>query len=156
MIKNLLNFILLSYLATQLISCSSQQKSYIESAEAAKQDHKYQEAISYYQKHLEKRLEAKKRPEWENPHIYLLDIGDMHLAINQPELALKKYLEAQNKNVRKELIADRIRLVASYYKENNQTETAIALLEAHNDLDPELHNLILDRMAKEIVKNVGK
>jgi tetratricopeptide (TPR) repeat protein len=123
----------------------------LEEAENTAREGNTKEAILLYQQHLEKRLAVKDRPDWENPYLYLLTIGDLELQQGNVDAALEYYQQAETKQVSKELISDRYRGVALKYESTNQLEQACTILKKYRDRDPLLFDGMLDRISKEIV-----
>lgn len=112
----------------------------------------YGKGQATYHRHMQERLSDKSRPEWENPYFYLLLIGDCYLRQGQVEQAIASYQEAQKQDVPQELVADRYRAVARWYEEHESLEKAFEFLQANRHLDPLLFDVMLDRIAKAIVK----
>lgn len=119
-------------------------------AEAYVAEVQYDKAIEEYQKHIADRLEDSARPDWENPHFYLILIGDLELKKELPEEALKRYLEAESKGVEKELVSDRIRGVAAWHEEKNDLKGAVDVLNRFREKDQFLFDSILNRLYREL------
>lgn len=134
-----------------LSSCSSELNNHKTSAEEYAKSKKYTEAIAAYQKHIDARLKVKKRPEWENPYIYLLDIGDIYLEQGDVESALKNYELAEKRDVKQAYVNEHYRAVAAWYEKNGDLKKSLQILKDYSDRDPELFNMIMDRIAKQIV-----
>lgn len=117
---------------------------------------KYEEAIQEYRNHIQDRLSIADRPEWENPYIYLLDIGDIYLEQGNVDDALATYKEASEHEVKKCYIADRYRYVANWYANKGEIQAALKLLEEHREEDPLLFDLMLDRLARQLVEEEDK
>lgn len=115
-------------------------------------EEKYPEAIKELEKHIDERLKAK-RPEWENPYTYYLDIGDIYLKQDQIDKALEYYNLALKSDVKKEYVADRMRTVAIYYEDKNEVKLAIEHLKKFRDLDPDFTDMMMDRLARKFVKS---
>ncbi len=133
-----------------LLSCtnvSGRQK-----AAQLNQDKKYEEAITEYKKHIEARLAVKDRPEWENPYIYYLDIGDIYLEQDDLEKAMSYYKLAEINGVKQDYVNDRFRQVANWYESKGELEKALKHLEQYQDRDPILFDLMLDRIARKIAE----
>ena len=113
---------------------------------------KYEEAIQEYRNHIQERLKVTSRPEWENTYIYLLDIGDLYLEQGNVEEALATYKEASEHEVKKSYIADRYRYVANWYANKGDIKSALKLLEKNREQDPLLFDLMLDRLARQLIK----
>ena len=128
-----------------MVSESHKQKS-----DELLKENKYQEAIQELELHINERLKVK-RPEWENPYSYYLDIGDIYLKQDKIDSALEYYNKALTLNVKKDLIADRMRSVALYYEEHNQLKAAIEHLQKHRDLDPDFTDMMMDRLARDLI-----
>jgi tetratricopeptide (TPR) repeat protein len=122
-------------------------------AEILSENNKYSEAINEYQKHIEDRLKVKGRPEWENPYIYYLDIGDLLLKQGLVDRAVKKYMEADEKGINPAWVNDRLRQVASWYEERGMLNDAIDHLKKYRHRDELLFDLMLNRLAKQLVEN---
>ena len=134
-----------------LASCSTPPPSHYQKGEKYRKQEKYEKAIEAYQLHINQRLAVKNRPEWENPYIYLLDIGDIYLSTNQPEKAREHYELAEQKEVKSSYVNDRYRHLARWHEEQGMLYESILELNRYKDRDPDLFNLILDRIAKKIV-----
>ena len=109
------------------------------------------EAIKLYEAHINYRLKLDDKPEWENPYVYLLDIGDIYLNKGDVESALKYYLEVELKKVDVDYINDRLKKVAYWHEENQNFFKAIEHLKLYRDRDPLIFDLILDRISKKII-----
>lgn len=125
---------------------------HLQKADQYTREGKVEQAIQEYERHIERRLSAENRPEWENPHFYLLVIGDLHLQQHEPEKALKIYERAEKEQVTPELIYDRYRFVASWYEKEGQLEEAFQLLTKYRSKDELLFDLMLDRISRKIVE----
>ena len=146
-----LKTLIVFYIATLcLSSCSTNFRYYLDKAEAAKERQNYSSAIQFYKEHIEFREKDRKAPK-ENPYFYLLMIGDLYLKNEDPLNAEKTFVEAIEKDVSKPLCAERIRMIAKYYSENNSYEEAFKLLEFHRELDPLLFDLDKDNLHKEFI-----
>ena len=44
-----------------------------------------------------------------------------------------------------------MRSVALYYEENNQLKAAIEHLQKHRDLDPDFTDMMMDRLARDLI-----
>jgi tetratricopeptide (TPR) repeat protein len=119
-------------------------------AEELTQQGYYEEAIAQYRIHMRDRLEVSNREDWENPHFYLLRIGDLYLRMGQPQSALDTYREAETNQVEKSLISDRYRAVAHWYIENNQLQAAFDVLKTYRDRDSLLFDAMLDRVGRAL------
>ena len=145
----------MKYFLTLILLVSACGFTPVPHSENAKQyvkEKKYNEAISEYEKHIKERLEIKNRPDWENPYIYYLDIGDIYLEEKDPGNALKYYLLAKEHDVKPAYVSDRMRYLASWYEEQGDLKAAIIHLKKYRDLDPTIFDLMLDRIAKKLVK----
>jgi hypothetical protein len=102
----------------------------------------HKEAIVAYRNHIQNRLAAADRPEWENPHFYLLRIADIELEMGEPVQAL-------------ETCTDRYRAIANWYIERRELDSAFKLLQKHRQRDPLLFDAMLDRVGREITGREG-
>jgi tetratricopeptide (TPR) repeat protein len=123
---------------------------YAELAEEQLRKKQYDEACESYRRHVEARLSAKDRPEWENPYFYYLIIGDIRLRQNKVDQALVAYEFAESKKIEPQLISDRFRYVAQWYEKNGELEKAMDILKKYRDRDPLLFDAVLDRIAREL------
>lgn len=134
-----------------LLICSCSNSSFRQRADVHRKDKDYQAAIQALEKHIASRLEIKNRPEWENPYLYYLDIGDIYLEQGDSENALKYYLLADEQKVKASYVDDRIRFVARWFEEKGDLKSAIELLQKYRERDPLLFDLVLDRVARQMV-----
>lgn len=125
-------------------------------AEELTQREQYDEAITAYREHIDDRLHVSNRPEWENPHFYLLRIGDIKLRQGDPKAALDSYQEAEREKVEPSLISDRYRAVASWYVEKGRLQEAFELLKTYRDRDSLLFDAMLDRIGRELTKQEAR
>ncbi len=128
------------------------ETNYLAQAEVHTEKNEYQQAIESYQHHIEQRLADSKRAQWENPYFYLIRMGDLYLKLENPSGALEKYIEAENQNVEKELVSDRIRSLASWYESKNELRKAIDLLALHREKDQFLFDSMLNRMTRKLTE----
>jgi tetratricopeptide (TPR) repeat protein len=126
-------------------------ESYKQQADELRKSEEYDEAISAYKKHINHRLKVNPRPDWDNPYIYLLDIGDIYLEQGQVEKALKQYEEAEEKGVKQAYCNDRYRAVALYYEERGELKKSLKILEKYREKDTFLIDLMLDRLARKLI-----
>lgn len=112
---------------------------------------KYDEAVAAYLRHIQYRLSVKSRPKWENPYIYLLDIGDIYLEQGNVQEALRYYQMAEVQGVKQGYVNDRYRYVATWYEKQGRLQEALDHLNRFESKDPFLFGLMLDRIAKQIV-----
>ena len=133
-------------------SFASDPATRLRDAEELTRQGNYDQAIESYQAHMESRIAATDRPEWENPHFYLLLIGDVELGRGDTGKALTFYEEAEQKGVATPLISDRYRAVASWHEEHGQLKEAMELLSKYRDRDDLLFDSMLDRIAKELTR----
>jgi tetratricopeptide (TPR) repeat protein len=112
---------------------------------------KYEEAIAAYREHIAERAAVSDRPEWENPYIYLLDIGDIYLQQGNVEQALTTYESAAEHDVKAGYVNDRLRYIASWYEEHGELEKAIEHLQKYRERDELLFDLMLNRLARQLV-----
>lgn len=144
-----LNIVLLIFLA--LTGCTP----FTDASHRGKADRYYKEgnfelAIHEYERHIQERLKISSRPEWENPYLYYLDIGDSYLGLERPEQALETYFEAENRGVEVRFINDRIRSLARWYEERGERLKAINLLKTYRERDSLLFDMMLDRISREL------
>jgi hypothetical protein len=133
------------------IGCTSlRNASLVDQAEQLAQEGRYLEAIETYRKHIEERLGESARPEWENPHFYLLQIVDLQLELAHPEDALRTCSEAQQNGVELALISDRYRAIATWYENRGDLIGAFQVLKANRERDPLLFDAMLDRVGRAI------
>jgi tetratricopeptide (TPR) repeat protein len=146
--------LVLLMLALNLTACGSSltRSRHIERAEELARQNKIDEAVEEYRLHMQQRLDLKNRPEWENPHLYLLLIGDLYLGIAEIEKAQSYYTQAEKNGVDERLISDRIRAMASFYEKIGTLEKAIEILQRERTRDPLLFDAMLDRISKQLVK----
>jgi tetratricopeptide (TPR) repeat protein len=147
--KPLLAYLILT-LAISSCSILPESTNAANQAEELTQQGYYEEAIAQYRIHMRDRLEVSDRAEWENPHFYLLRIGDLYLRMGQPQSALEAYREAETNQVEKSLISDRYRALAHWYVENNQLQSAFDLLKTYRDRDSLLFDAMLDRVGRAL------
>ncbi|NLF25993.1 MAG: tetratricopeptide repeat protein [Deltaproteobacteria bacterium] len=120
-------------------------------ADQLSEEKKYDEAVAAYLRHIKHRLSVKNRPKWENPHIYLLDIGDLYLDQGNVSEALRYYQSAEEKGVKPGYCNDRYRYVATWYEKQGRLREALEHLNHFESKDPFLFGLMQDRIAKQIV-----
>lgn len=135
-----------------LPACSSWlgQSSALYRAEELTQQGNYEQAITSYEKHIQERVEVSGKPDWENPHFYLLRIGDLQLRQEKPLDALASYEEAERQKVEPTLISDRYRAVANWYLERGDLQQGFDLLTKYRDRDSLLFDAMLDRIGREL------
>jgi tetratricopeptide (TPR) repeat protein len=129
----------------------SPSESALSRAESFKREGRLDDAIEAFRDHMKNRLRIEDRPDWENPYLYLLTIGDLYLQKGEEETALAHYSEALEHGVESSLVADRYRNVARLYEASGRLEDAVSVLKDHRDLDPLLFDGMLDRISKRIV-----
>ncbi len=129
----------------------SPRRSVVEEAEDLARERHFDEAIELYRKHIDNRLAVSDRPDWENPFLYLLTIGDLYLRQGKLTEAIALYEEADKKGVGRALVADRYRGIALYYEEHHQLENAVQVLQKYRESDPLLFDGMADRLSKQIV-----
>ena len=129
----------------------SPRRSIVEEAEELTREERYDEAIELYRNHISKRLTVADRPDWENPFLYLLAIGDLRLKQDNVDEAIALYEEAEKKGVAAPLVSDRYRGIAVYYESKHELEKAVEILARYRDRDPLLFDGMLDRLSKQIV-----
>lgn len=135
-----------------LVGCGVYRSSiHLSEAEEQLRLKQYDKAIASYRSHIDHRLNAKEKQEWENPFFYLMLIVDIELKRDNIEGAKQALAEAEAKGVEVVLIADRWRSLARWYEMRGKPREAMELLQAHRQLDPLLFDSTLDRLAKKIV-----
>ena len=135
-----------------IVSCVGVDDSSRARADRLSKEKKYQEAIDEYWRHIEDRLAVSERPNWENPYLYLLDIGDLYIEQGNVGEALRYYELAEEKHVKQGYVNDRYRGVAAWYESRGRLRDAIEHLEKYQDKDPLLFDLMLDRLSRELVE----
>ncbi|MFN4894276.1 MAG: hypothetical protein ACK5GN_02460 [Pseudomonadota bacterium] len=141
---------------TLLLGCSSIGSSgMVDHAEELLANSHHKEAIVAYRNHIQNRLAAADRPEWENPHFYLLRIADIELEMGEPVQALETCTSADAHGVDAALITDRYRAIANWYIERRELDSAFKLLQKHRQRDPLLFDAMLDRVGREITGREG-
>jgi tetratricopeptide (TPR) repeat protein len=128
-----------------------EEKSYKQQADQLRKSEDFDEAINAYKKHIEHRLNISPRPDWDNPYIYLLDIGDIYLQQGQVDAALKQYEEAEKQGVKQAYCNDRYRAVALYYEERGELKKSLEILQKYREKDTFLIDLMLDRLARKLI-----
>lgn len=123
----------------------------LESADQARKDGRFQEAIQLYKQHLQTRLNTSWKIKNENPYFWLLTVGDVYLQAGDPVKAQLAYDQARTQNVDLPLLVDRYLSLATWYKEHGNTKEAIAILTEYRSLDTLLFNGELDTISKELV-----
>lgn len=113
---------------------------------------KYEEAIAEYQAHIEARLAVRDRPAWENPYLYLLDIGDVYLEQGNVDEALRQYEAAEAHGVKQGYVNDRYRQIANWYESRGEYEKALHHLEKYREKDAVIFDMMLDRVARKAVQ----
>lgn len=111
----------------------------------------YEQAIQAYQDHIKQRASIPNKPDWENPYIYLLDIGDIYLEMGMVEKALESYERAAQHDVKQGYVNDRLRYIATWYEEQGEIESAIEHLQKYREKDELLFDLMLNRLARKLV-----
>lgn len=124
----------------------------LESAEEHSRQGEYDQAIAAYRKHMRYRLGLSDRPEWENPYLYLLMIGDLQLRQEKPDEARITYELAEKNKVDPALVSDRFRYLASWYEQKGDIDTALKILTTYRNRDELLFDVMRDRLAKELVR----
>jgi hypothetical protein len=142
----------LSFLSLLLFTaCSSLQSSTLANrAEQLVEEGRYDQAIESYRSHIERRLAASDRPEWENPYFYLLRVTDIELMNSRPNEALKACSEAAANGVERGLISDRYRAIAAWHIDHKELQRAFDILKTHRELDPLLFDAMLDRVGRAL------
>ena len=125
--------------------------SFAQKAQSLENNKKFEQAIELYRKHFEMRLADRSRNDDENPFFYFVLIGDNYLKLNKPEEAKTAYDTAKINDVKNNILADRYRQLAQYYKNLQQFETAITLLRQYRDLDALAFDYDIDALHKEMI-----
>jgi tetratricopeptide (TPR) repeat protein len=142
-------------LSVATLGCELGASHYRNNAEELREQGLYEESNQAYLRHIESRLLIADRPEWENPYIYLLDIGDNYLLKGDVEEALRHYEKADAEGVDASYTTDRIRGVASWYEDRGELRQAIDLLKRYRERDELLIDMILDRLSRELAEQPG-
>ena len=132
------------------LSCSPLTISSVERAEHLSEEGRFEEAIEIYRRHIQERQSVTDRPDWENPHFYLLQITDLQLQMSQPDKALQTCAEAEQAGVDPALVADRYRTIANWYEERRDMQAAFDILKRYRDRDPLLFEAMLDRVGRAL------
>lgn len=122
-----------------------------EKADRLRKTENYQSAIDSYYQHIQDRLAYEKRPDWENPYIYLLDIGDIYLEQDDLKKALEIYEHAEKEGVKQAYCNDRYRAVALWHEQRGELKESLEILRHYREKDPFLMDLMLDRLARQLV-----
>jgi len=121
-------------------------------AEQLRSQGDFTQAIAEYHLHIAERLRASKRAADENPHFYLLYIGDCYLELGDPLAATEQYLSAHQLNVSETSITDRLLRVANWYGARGRYEEALELLDKHREIEPLIFESQLDTFSKLVVQ----
>jgi len=132
------------------LSCSPLTTTRVERAERLSEEGRFEEAIETYHRHIQERQSVADRPDWENPHFYLLQIADLQLRMSQPDKALQTCREAEKAGVDPALVADRYRTIANWYEERGDMQAAFDILKRYRDRDPLLFEAMLDRVGRAL------
>lgn len=119
-------------------------------AESLLNEGQYDEAIAEYRQHMQDRLNASSRPDWENPYFYMIVIGDIQLEHGSVADALTSYETAEQHGVEAPLVADRYRYVAKWYEDHGELKQAMEFLKKYRDRDPLLFDGMLDRVGRKM------
>lgn len=130
-------------------------RSLLQKAEELAKSGQIDQSIALYRQHMQKRIDDKSRPDWENPYFYEIVIGDLELERGDLDLALDHYAKAHENGVEDKLVGDRIRSAAAQLEESGKIDQAFQLLEKNRALDPLLFDVVLDRIAKTAFGGVG-
>lgn len=145
--------LLFSFSGCRLIGLgNSADYEHLEAAEQFSREGKLDEAIASYREHMRYRLSLPDRPDWENPYLYLLMIGDLQLNQSKPDAAQASYELAEKNKVDSALVSDRYRYLASWYEKQGDFDTALKVLTTYRNRDELLFDVMRDRLAKELVK----
>lgn len=141
----------LVFLLSAAIGCSSLRNASLpHQAEQLIQQEQYDQAIETYRRHIEARLAASGRPEWENPYFYLLQIADLQLKTARPKEALESCVEAERQGVENALLSDRYRAIAAWHIEHGNLQAAFDILKRYRNRDPLLFDSMLDRVGRAL------
>jgi tetratricopeptide (TPR) repeat protein len=133
-----------------------EHQTFAQKAEAAAKTGDLDGAINNYYLHIQSRLKEKDRPEWENPYFYFLLIGDLYVQKNDPISALAKYDAASEKNVDPRLVGDRVCLLSRRLEAQGKFSTAYKILVKRHQLNPELFDIALNRVARALAEEEDK
>lgn len=147
------SIVIFTFFNCSIIFSSCAFKNYRQLAQEAQSSGETELAISLYKEHIQQRLTAKDRPEWENPWFYYLVIGDIFLKNGDIDKAVIYYIEAEKKGVKTEYVTDHIIRIALHYEEKEQYSEALKHLQNYKDRDPDFFNLIMDRIARKAAES---
>lgn len=123
---------------------------HLERAEQMSNEGDFEGAIAEYQLHMQERLRDSRRPDWENPHFYLLLIGDLQLAQGRVDQAEQSFLDAEKAGIEESIVNDRLRTLAIYFEKHRKYREALDVLEKYRSRDPLLFEGMADRIAKRL------
>lgn len=150
--RNILLGLILIQLGACILFSTEERISHAKKASRLRYEQRYDEAIEEYRKHIDSRLSDSRREPDENPYFYEILIGDVLLDKGEPSQALESYLSAKDHEVEIPLATDRIRRVASYYREKGQYREALELLHKYRELDEFIFDIDIDEVAKLLVR----
>jgi tetratricopeptide (TPR) repeat protein len=126
---------------------------YLKLAQEESQTGKYEVAIGHYEAHISNRLQSPNLPGGENPYFYKALIGDLYLKLDKPDEAKAAYTEALKHDVANEIVVDRFRQLARWYREHKQYDLAMSVLSEHRSLDPLMFDYEMDQLHRELIRN---
>ena len=147
--KRKFSILILFVLTIGISSCLfSERLSHARVAEQLRAEGKYKEAITEYEKHISARISAAGKDPGENPYFYRILIGDVYLESGDLVAAESSYVEAVDHGVDKQLVASKLRGLAEKMVEEMRVDDAMEMLRRHQDYDPLMINLEIDRLYK--------
>ena len=120
-------------------------------AEDLRKDGKYEAAIAEYKLHMEARLNNSRRQPDENPYFYYLLIADCYIGLDQPDEARAAIITAKEKDVEKDLVISKLRMLGEWYEKRARLEEAISLYKEFRELDGSLFDYDIDRVHKRMI-----
>ncbi len=141
-----------------LCSCFSKEtEQIINKVKELEENGKIHEAYKVYISHIENKLDKKENNQTKyNPFFYFILIGDMYLRNKNYDAALSSYLIARSRKIKKEIIVDRIQLIAKRYIKEKKYQKAWDLLEKYKNLDELSFSYQLSELHKKMVKEEQK
>lgn len=150
-IKKAAALIVLPVLLSSCVLFSGFSESNLMKADRKIKEAKYEEAVTLIKEHIESRLAVENRAAWENPYFHYLQIGDIYLQLGDPVKATAAYELAEKNGVETGLVSDRYRFVANWFEKQGKLREAVEYLEKYRDRDDLLMNMMLDRLARDIL-----